>query len=124
MPKVSELRCGTPGIALASAAEAQQALQDLKSSTPMAVLSTRMIEHKGEEILVPVRDAQGRSVQRKRYLIQLGTGDVTYKSLAPKGGNVETPGTHKVIFQLARKYARQSNGTQARKQSRELFPIG
>ena len=88
MNAVTELRSGAPGLALASAAETRSAILELQSDRPMAILSTNNPENSGEEMQVLVKTSQGRSVFRRRFLIQLGAGDVSFTSVAKQGGAV------------------------------------
>ena len=74
---VAELRAGTPGICLANAQETTQAIAELKSSAPLAVLATKNVRGAGTEMLVCVKDKHGKLNHRIRFLIQLGAPAVT-----------------------------------------------
>ena len=49
---VTELRTGTPGVCLVTAAETKQILKEMKADMPTAVLSLVDIDEEDEEILV------------------------------------------------------------------------
>ena len=102
--RVTDLKIGSPGLALASATEAQRAVREMKCTGSMAILSTVNVDNLGVEIPASVKDMHGRPVQRKRYLIQLGTVPVTYTPTASRGGTVSCPGTGKIVVQFVEKH--------------------
>ena len=81
--KVTELRMGSAGVCLASAAETKQIRKEMKADMPTAVLSPMNIDGEGEEISVFTTDKNGRAQTRVRYMFQLGPAPVMFRSSVP-----------------------------------------
>ena len=81
---IAELKVGEPGVCLVSSSEARKAIQELKSDHALAILSPSNIDNRGEELHVLMEDASGRVVVRRRFLLQLSAGTVTYMDGKPK----------------------------------------
>ena len=81
--KVTELRMGSAGVCLASAAETKQIRKEMKADMPTAVLSPVNIDGEGEEISVFTTDKNGRAQTRVRYMFQLGPAPVMFRSSVP-----------------------------------------
>ena len=111
--KVGDLKSGVPGVALATPAEARQAVSELTSNTPMAILSTTNVEEKGAPVAAVVKDKNGKLLHMKRYLIQLGTPAVDFASTAPKGVSVTCAGTSKIVMTLAKDYCTEKDWSAA-----------
>jgi hypothetical protein len=76
-------------VALVSFSEAKKVVAELSSPLPMAILSTRKVDDKGEELAVLVKDKLGKLQTRTRFLVQLGAKPVTFnQSHFAKGGEV------------------------------------
>ena len=69
---------------MASVSEAKKAITELKSEKPLAILCAANIDLNGEEVHVLVEDPSGRWQTRRRFLFQLGVGQVTYMEGKPK----------------------------------------
>lgn len=65
-------------VCMVGVAEAKRAVAELSSENPMAILSPLPVDEQGEQVQVLVKSSNGRLDTRKRYLIQLGVGQVTY----------------------------------------------
>ena len=81
---IAEMRSTEPGICLASTAEARKLVNELKGEHPLAILAPANITCIGEEVHVLVEDPTGRWQTRRRFMLQLGTGAVTYMEGKPK----------------------------------------
>ena len=99
---VSELSASEPGVCLATTSEARKAVKDLKSDKALAVLSPSNIDGQGSEVHVLVEDPAGRWQTRRRFLIQLGAGKVTYMDGKPK--KEFTPDSLKVVLSFAKEH--------------------
>ena len=101
---VDQLRSGSPGVCLASAAEARRAVSELQSESPMAIVSTVNVEEKGTLIQVLVKSGQGRPMHKPRYLLQLGAPDVSFSPTGTPGGAVPVPDTVKMVIHASEKW--------------------
>ena len=81
---LSELSSSEAGVCLVTASEARRAITELKGEKPLAILSPSNIDGRGMEIHVLVEDPSGRWQTRRRFLLQLGVGEVNYMDGAPK----------------------------------------
>ena len=100
---MSELNIGEPGVCMAFVSEAKKAITELKGETPLAVLCAANIDMKKEEVHVLVEDPSGRWQTRRRFLFQLGVGQVTYMEGKPKKSF--TPDSVKVVLSYAKQHA-------------------
>ena len=67
------------GVCLVSAKEAKEAVAEMGSTKPLAVLSPVPVGDRGQELPVLVKDATGNLQTRVRFLIQLGIGNVSFQ---------------------------------------------
>ena len=81
---VADLNVSKPGVCLVSSSEARKAINKLKGLQPLAILFQANICNRGEELHVFTEDGSGRCVVRRRFVLQLGFGDVTYMDGKPK----------------------------------------
>ena len=109
---VSELSASEPGVCLATTSEARKAVKDLKSDKALAVLSPSNIDGQGSEVHVLVEDPAGRWQTRRRFLIQLGVGEVTYMDGKPK--KEFTPDSLKVVLSFAKEHTEPKLGNASR----------
>ena len=81
---VSEMCSSEPRICLVSTAEARKRLKELKGEHPLAIVAPSNITNTGDEVHVLVEDPTGRWQTRRRFMIHLGNGMVSYMRGAPK----------------------------------------
>ena len=81
---ITEINSMEPGKCLATTAEARKLVNELKGEHPLAILMPANITGTGEEVHVLVEDPTGRWQTRRRFMIQLGIGFVTYMEGKPK----------------------------------------
>ena len=94
-------------VALVSFSEAKKAVAELSSPLPMAILSTRKVDEKGEELAVLVKDKLGKLQTRTRFLVQLGAKPVTFnQSHIAKGGEVGELRKPVVVFLVQEKISK------------------
>ena len=67
-----------------SIAEARKLVKELKCEHPLAISAPSNITNTGDEVHVLVEDPTGRWQTRRRFMIQLGNGMVSYMEGAPK----------------------------------------
>jgi hypothetical protein len=95
-------------ITLATLSDAKKAVAELSSALPMAILATRKIEEKGEEMSVLVRDKLGKLQTRTRFLIQLGAQPVTFnENYITKGGEAGLLRKPVVVFLVQEKSSKE-----------------
>ena len=114
---VADLNISEPGVCLVSSSEARKAVAELKGAHPLAILSPANIENRGQELHVLVEDASGRCVIRRRFLLQLGVGDVTYMDGKPK--KTFKPDSIKVVLSFTKHHTDAETLAFASKQPRE-----
>ena len=81
---IADLNISEPGVCLVSSSEARKAVAELKGAHPLAILFPANIDTRGQDLQVLVEDASGRCVIRRRFILQLGFGEVTYMNGTPK----------------------------------------
>ena len=81
----------------------REAPNELKGVSPLAILCPSNIDNRGQELQVLIKDASGRCVVRRRFLIQLGIGEVTYMDGKPK--KEFKPDSAKVVVSVAQHHA-------------------
>ena len=75
----------------------------MKGFSPLAILCPSNIDNRGRELHVLMEDAAGRCVVRRRFIIQLGIGEVTYLDGKPK--KQFKPDNAKVVISVAKHHA-------------------
>ena len=81
---LTDLSASERVVCFASTSEANTIVTKLEGEQPLAILVPSNIDGKGEDIHVLVEDPAGRMHCRRRFLFQLGTGDVTYMDGKPQ----------------------------------------
>ena len=99
---MSDLSASEPRVCLATTSEARKVVKELKGDKALAVLSPSNIDGQGSEVHVLVEDLAGRWQTRRRFLIQLGVGKVTYMDGKPK--KEFTPDSLKVVLSFAKEH--------------------
>ena len=79
------LRSGEPGVCQASTAAGKQALKDLTSSAPLALVPPGRLCEASKELCVKATDSEGKVQVRQRFLTQIGTGEVVHKGKQQAG---------------------------------------
>ena len=100
---ISELNVSEPGVCLVSCSEARKVWKELTGVSPLAILCPSNIDNRGQELHVLMEDASGRCVVRRRFIIQLGIGEVTYTDGKPK--KKFTPDSATVVISIAHNYS-------------------
>ena len=119
---ISELSASELGVCLATTSEARKAAKDLKSEKALAVPSPSNIDDPGSEVHVLVEDLAGRWQTRRRFLIQLGVGKVTYMDGKPK--KESTPDSLKVVLSFAKEHTEPETWQCVTKNPRESIKKG
>ena len=115
---VTELSASQPGVCLASTAEAKRIVNELKGEHPLAILVPQDIGGKSEEVHVLVEDSAGRMQSRRRFLVQIGVGVVTYMDGKPKKSIVSD--SVKVVLTLTKEHSDAETWEYALKNAQEL----
>ena len=97
-----ELSVSEHRICFASSSEAKNVVNELKGEQPLAILVPSNIDGQGEETHVLVEDPAGRMHCRRRFLFQLGSGQVTYMDGKPQKAIVAD--SAKVILTFAKQH--------------------
>ena len=75
---ISDLNVAEPGVGVVSSSEARKAINELKGTHALALLSPANVHNSGKESYVLMEDASGRCVVRRSFLLHLGLGKVTH----------------------------------------------
>lgn len=100
--KVEDLRYDSPGIALATTAEAKQYLLELKPEVKMALLVPKQLCPNAMQMSVLVTNQRGEEILRPRWLHQMGPEPVELLTKHPKKNIVKD--TAGVVIKVAEKY--------------------
>ena len=100
-----------------SKAEARKAVKELKDVHALAILSPANIDNCGQELHVLMEDASGGVIVRRRFLLQLGNGAVTYMADKPK--KQFKPDSTKVVISFAKIHTESEAWTYVSKNPRE-----
>jgi len=76
---ISHLRSGEPGVCQATTAAGKQAVRELSSTAPLALVTPSTVCDASKELCVKVKDATGKVQVRQRFLTQLGVGEVVHQ---------------------------------------------
>ena len=114
---MSDLNVSEPGVCLFSRIVAAK---ELKGARPLAILwRTININNRAGELQVLMGDVCGRCVVRRRFLIQLGVGEVTYMDGKPK--KQFKPESAKVVLNVAKHHVEADIWGFVRKHPREVI---
>ena len=98
-------------------AETRKAVKELKGVHALAILSPANIDNCGQELHVLMEDVSGRVIVRRRFLLQLGNGAVTYMDGKPK--KQFKPDSTKVVISFAKTHTESEAWAYANKYPRE-----
>ena len=114
----SDMRSSEPGICLVSTSDGRKLVKELKGDHPLAILVPTNITNTGEEVHVLVEDPTGRWQTRRRFMIQLGIGCVSYMEGKPKKSF--RADSVKVVLSLAKRHTNAETWGHAVKNAQEL----
>ena len=114
---IANLNISEPSVCLVSSAEARKAVKEVKGVQALAILAPVNIDNRGQELHVLMEDASGRVVVRRRFLLQLGDGEVTYMDGKPK--KQFKPDSTKVVISFSKSHTESEAWTYASKHPRE-----
>ena len=114
---VTEVTAQATGVCLVSALDAKTLKTNLRASQKLAILSPIRVDGEGAEIHVLVKDKDDRLQVRRRFLIQLGDGEVTFGCSSPKREVVRD--TEKVVLTLSRQHTGEAAWMAATKTPKE-----
>ena len=97
---VRDLCVTAAGVCLSSISEARKAMNELKGTQPLGILAPANIDGQGQELHVLVEDPSGRCQVRRRFLFQLGSGEVTF--MADKEKKAFKPDSVKIVISFAK----------------------
>ena len=96
--------------------------QSLESNERFAILSPADIENRGKKLHVLIEDASSRCVQRRRFLYQLGVGEVTY--MDGKTEKQFKPDSFNVVMSFAKQHTESETWTCVSKHARDAIKNG
>ena len=114
---IADLNIAEPVVCLVSSAEARKAVKELTGVHALAILSSANTDNRGQELHVLMEDISGRVIVRRRFLLQLGIGAVTYMDGKPK--KQFKPDSTKVVISFAKIHTESEAWTYASKHPRE-----
>ena len=116
---VSSLKVDEPSVCLATKAETERVLAEVKAKVPCAVLCALQVSPSATEMKVLVTDGTGKEQVRKRFLHQLGPMPVVYNCSAVVGSEVAEKGVL-VAVTLSARHSAEAKWTEALKRPKQL----
>ena len=75
---ITDLNVAAPSVCLVASSEAKKAVKEMKGVKAFAILSSANFDKRGAALHVWIEDPSGWCVVRRRFIFQVGVGEVAY----------------------------------------------